>query len=278
MSTKIYNGKKINKELINNIDKFSLLFSKLKEEALKELEKNIYKEIDLIIHRIIFNFLIENKVEEFIDSYLIDIIDRPKKDFDIENISFFDFIIESNIKNKISEYYFHRLFLYEANKKYLCSEVENEIKINYSKYKFKNYEYYNNTDKPESVTENEWSKRKKDWDIALSKNPLIVDIISDNEVLNVFKHVINVIRNKDLNKYIQNDVSLPIFEYLFTLKYNEDNNLKYTVYRKNFKNGMYKVEFENLCNLYMERKKTINLNIFKDFKISKKGEELCISK
>lgn len=49
--------------------------------------------------------------------------------------------------------------------------------------------YYNNTDKPESITDEEWDNRGKDWDKALgynapSDNGLMVEFINKNTLLN----------------------------------------------------------------------------------------------
>ncbi len=277
MSTKVYNGKKIKKELIDNINKFSFLYSDLKLLGIQQIEKYVTNKIKFNLQSIIFYFLMNEKLPVDPDYYSFGFEDI-NENIELDSLFFMDFIKEYNLLNKIKNECYHSLFLYEMEKEYLCYEAENNISINYLNFNFKDYIYFNNTDKPESISENEWSKRKKDWDLALDKIPLRVEIINNEDVISVFIEEIEKNKRLDLNELKIEDVSILIYSYLLGLKFKENKDFDYRKYRNDFKQGMYEKEVKEIEREYIKRLKEKDLNEMKLFKLSLKGGNICISK
>lgn len=277
MSTKIYNGKKIKKEYIEDVDKFSLLVSSLKKESLKKVDDYISDSIRYMINNLIVYRLLDNEFKENIYSYMID-IDVEIKEKKIDEELFFNFIKKINLDSNCDKIFFHRLYLYPYKNYYFCYENERNIQINYSKYKFKEYSYYNNTDKPENITEKNWSKREKEWNKALSEKAIFIDCINEGAIKTIINEKLELINKENLNLFVQDDVSLILYEYFYQKLYEKDETLKYQKYRENFKEGLYQKEFEDLKNEYKFLKENTDLNILKKYKFSYDGENICISK
>lgn len=278
MSTKIYNGKKIKRELIDDIDKFSLLFSKIKTSNFKSVENIINQRLMYKIYENIFYFIMNDTLSTVQDKYSMDLYGFENNVKEIKELYFFDFINELNVKDGFTKKYYNVLYLYDMKNYYFGYDFYSDVKIDYEKYGFEEYMYYNNTDKPDNVTEKQWEKRSKEWNIALESNMIKIDIINERDVILILKSHIEKIKNMDLNKLVEIDISNIVELYFMESKINENPELDYRTLRNQIKKGLYKEEVQKIIKNYLKRKNEINLNDIKNFKLSLKGGDICISK
>jgi len=220
----------------------------------------------------------DNKLSTDKDLYSMDIYGFENNVKEIKELYFFDFIGELNIKDGFTKKYYNVLYLYDMKNYYFCYDFYADMKIDYEKYGFKEYMYYNNTDRPDNITAQQWEKRKKEWDIALESNIIKIDIINENDVILVLKSSIEKIKNTDLNKIVEMDISNIIELYFMESMNNENNELDYRKIRNQIKEGFYNEELQKIKESYLKRKNETNLNDIKNFKLSLKGGDICISK
>lgn len=284
MSTKIYNGKKIKRELIDDIDKFSLLFSKIKTSNFKSVENIINQRLMYKIYENIFYFIMNDTLSTVQDKYSMDLCGFENNIKEIKELYFFDFINELNVKDGFTKKYYNVLYLYDMKNYYFGYDFYSAVKIDYEKYGFEEYMYYNNTDRPDNVTEKQWEKRSKEWDIALDSNMIKIDIINERDVILILKSHIEKIKNLDLNKLVnlnklvEIDISNIVELYFMESKINENPELDYRTLGNQIKEGLYKEELQKIKEKYLKRKNETNLNDIKNFKLSLKGGDICISK
>jgi len=198
MSTKIYNGYKINNiNSLLELKEFCQRITPIFEEAQKQLLGKITADIAVkIIDKLKFNLSVdyyitkEHKNKKFTNSvyreakYLVEEKQRKIKQtgqrdpsYDIEiNIIFIP------IQNKM-------LSIFYAERQELTNIWKNFDEVEY-------YGYWDNTDRDEKCTEDEWDQRDKDWEEALpgvgipSENGFVwsalenIPLYGINEVLN----------------------------------------------------------------------------------------------
>lgn len=161
MSTKIYNGYKIKNMKFSELNDFCMnIRQKIHEEAHKIVLKQIARECAEIVDNIFtkrFNQIPANYREKTEYS-----VYYAARSISLERIE----------KNKTFTCSF---VLYPHGRNILCtfhSRNENFESIFSSTEGVEEYGYWNNTDKPENISEKQWRKRQKDWDKVFTRNPL----------------------------------------------------------------------------------------------------------
>lgn len=271
MSTKLYNGHRMNAMSMNQLIEFHKeLRSKskvfLREQYLKLVANRMYEITMSIIRREYEIRLAEEKYGidsdeylkciKYMDNTLIDIyrknmsfarlcdehfnIDKYKKELDIENIrknlsyhhfgsvmsaaidsvenearriqithernDSFDFygsicvMSNENISGNKTLFLVYGSLLEDYFNELLDSEDPDDIAF-VKKYGIEEYMYYNNTDRPDVLTEEEWDLRRQDWDYALPTGvPSDAGITLDmfNEWTYFSDWMFEVLRNKAL--------------------------------------------------------------------------------
>lgn len=169
MSTKIYNAFKIR---ANSLDEVIQLFFNEKEEITKDIEDNILKGIlkEMINCYDLFCISGEGVIKEDSEKNKLNL------EKDIHSI-FLDKLWDRNKKdeNKESDDLESSIILYPQSiehfgeKSYLMQFfAENEtIKLvqdtYFKKWNIQEYDYWNNTDQPDTITDYEWELRKNHW-------------------------------------------------------------------------------------------------------------------
>lgn len=155
MSTKIYNGLKI-KLKIKTVNDVIKLHNFIKNKIKNKTKDYIIKELtNKYIRERYFNYDNLNSDEIFNDII---------NDF-LEEIS--DFTSTLTIIKNNKEYFGY----YTPIDSFFYNEIIKDKK------KFKDYSYFNNTEKPDDVTNREWKKRKNDW----------IDIIKKTKTWNIYQ-------------------------------------------------------------------------------------------
>lgn len=188
MSTKIYNG------LIVRNKNFSDIYNDL-------LKLN--NQLEIIKEKIILDFYFENYflLLDYISYYNLEkitfkelinilpinynfkkILNNKSEDNKIDIYKLIRLMFNEIIKNPNTKYLFvnttFSLHLFPISKRktliyYICNN-KNYINELYKHLPYlEKYDYYNNCDKPDEVTNKEWNQRKKDWDIALKNKSTI---------------------------------------------------------------------------------------------------------
>lgn len=205
MSTKIYNGYKINRKmsayslfnLLNRMSKdFQKICNKLYYEKISKfaslcLDATLVfgeeKTADIILDKYKYN------PGEYSDSLFFYIEDLIKRDSQSNEILYSNFDLKCEVK--LLPIKDKTLFLlYTQHKEYkelLSTYDEAGIEKPSAKYpQITLYYYFNNCERPEHITEEDWDLRKEEWNMALKNNEKgfiysLVDIplIYDNKVL-----------------------------------------------------------------------------------------------
>lgn len=188
MSTKIYNG------LIVRNKNFSDIYNDL-------LKLN--NQLEIIKEKIILDFYFENYflLLDYISYYNLEkitfkelinilpinynfkkILNNKSEDNKIDIYKLIRLMFNEIIKNPNTKYLYvnttFSLHLFPISKRktliyYICNN-KNYINELYKHLPYlEKYDYYNNCDKPDEVTNKEWNQRKKDWDIALKNKSTI---------------------------------------------------------------------------------------------------------
>lgn len=133
MSTKAYDFYKMNtKDLPSFLDKY-------KKDVLKKLFEYFMENAELK------NLLLKRNWEEEgkIFKRIRDAISSPVRGED------YDFDVNCGIS------------IWILGRKTLIKFFGENIRLNYKKYKLQNYEYWNNTDKPEEISSQDWNTRRR---------------------------------------------------------------------------------------------------------------------
>ncbi|MFW6219340.1 MAG: hypothetical protein ACOC33_00600 [bacterium] len=161
MSTKIYNGYKLKNNMsFQKITIFCQMIGDLINEEREKLIVSLFTNIfidDLIC--ILSGGYPQDKNLKFLISF--EIYNEYKKRSDK--------IKQTKQRDPLYDFEFEIVFIPIKNK-ILCllyTEQSNFIKIWENQSEIEEYGYWNNTDKPENLSEKDWDKRKIDWDEAL---------------------------------------------------------------------------------------------------------------
>lgn len=287
MSTKIFNGYKIEKEmsvfelteLLNNMSKD---FQEIcKDLYHKEVARLASKYLD---YKIVFG---EDEANEYIKS---EYDYTPKTNNDnlflcVHNLvnrdcnskerihSDFDFKCEFKllpIKNKTL------FLLYTTKKEYkelLDNCDENGLEIPSIRYPLiSSYIYYNNTDKPGIISEKNWDIRREDWDNALKNNEkgLIYSLTEAPYAYNtdILSEKIKNMYDKRINCLAKHKLEKDFFKENKHLTSKDDILAYFKVYSKYVKTDKYKIELDNLIKEFkLKVAKTYNKEDFKDIKL-----------
>lgn len=171
MSTKIYNTFRMKgSSLDDTLSKIYSIKKQLKENILQQNSIKIFNEITYEYYRILYNIVVG--VNELTD-------EDDKKD-----ISAFSKVIKKYQEDKVDDYYSDRKKL----NSYIIFvpqkvEIDNEnyyigfhnidfekFMVNTKEWKslnFEEYDYWDNTDKPDILTNYEWAERRRIWDEVL---------------------------------------------------------------------------------------------------------------
>jgi len=186
MSTKIYNGYKLPNMSLLELKEFT---DKLRGEIRKTCNKMFYDKAALIITNIIDSSYVCSK-EKLFKKYNI-------KEDEMNFSLFFKTWDTINKKNKKISKTQERNPLFDFSCEICLIPIEDKILCLYfgeakeylntftSFKEISSYYYYNNVDKPEDVSEEEWKQREKDWAKALpgigipSENGFIVELNKD---------------------------------------------------------------------------------------------------
>ena len=160
MSTKVYDGYKLpnfsSKELIDFCHRLKHLVStEQKEFYFRAHSKRALQLFDL--HYL--GELPEYKTSEKL------FISNPSNPLSIAWSEITEEVREANNKNQMHDYYFHVHFFPLDNKILAMPRSLNSLynKIWESFSEVEEYGYWNNTDKPDEISNKEWNQRKKDW-------------------------------------------------------------------------------------------------------------------
>ena len=258
MSTKIYNGYKISKMNLSELDSFCIdLRNKIFEKA-KEL---CIQKIAITSSRFISSLFLES-----FDDFPKEIIESSEKYtvlFAARKIYMGILQQEDTFKCSFVFYPFKKDILATFH-----STVAEFTDIFEQSEKVKEYGYWNNTDKPENVSDKEWNKRKKDWDTIFNrnknfysipiKNGFLCDIINKDDYYNLFSYFSSSISNeydKNLNEYMQKILeNVPSFE----KRINEaatDRSLSY--YINNVINKNNSIDYKDFIQSYYKAKEWV---------------------
>lgn len=263
MSTKIYNGLKIN---ANSIDKAFREIKPLK----KDFAEFVYEDISIssmnrIVSKVNMVFLymylngdlkinfVGSELDDDMTKDYVRIYDSLKKFSLYENSM--NLAEETCYNNKGSE----DLAIYpvQAGKNY-CLAASLLSKDDYTNYLIKasknlisEYAYYNNTDQPEHISDSDWNKRGKEWDLALDGNDslrmsgLIIKLINYQELhFSVVKDwdefkdkIINKFNNQAIKTqdYRDNFINRVFIEYLGSQGINPSSYIQIVELRKKIK-------------------------------------------
>lgn len=178
MSTTIYNGKKMPNMSLFELNEF---YKHTRLEMMVAAKQEYYKFVVRIAQEI-YVYLMTN---EYVGHYDIDLkeIDSKANEFKDDAYALLDYARES--ANRIVRKTSDAIFTYDSeddadfdvsvvilpiNGKTLCMPyAHNDILNNLlnSNENFEEYAYWNNTDKPDAISKEEWDLRRKDWDEAL---------------------------------------------------------------------------------------------------------------
>lgn len=258
MSTKIYNGYKITKMNLSELDSFCMdLRNKIFEKA-KEL---CIQKIAITSSRFVSSLFLES-----FDDFPKEIVERSEK----YTVLFAARKIYMNILQQ--EDTFKCSFVFYPFKKDILATFHSAVAeftdIFEKSEKVKEYGYWNNTDKPENVSDKEWNKRKKDWDTIFNrnknfysipiKNGFLCDIINKDDYYNLFSYFSFSNSNdydKNLNEYMQKILeNVPSFE----KRMNEaatDRSLSY--YINNVINKNNSIDYKDFIQSYYKAKEWI---------------------
>lgn len=154
MSTKIYSGHKFNGTLKELFDVLCIIRDTYRKNA-----HSIYQELMTKDHG--------DKVCTFTEPIFKDLKDKPYNTFTIRDwTKFFEGHIYLGHNTHLNTEASIVIFVDNKNDLYLIAFLDNEDSYNLSKYsdKFQYYGYWNNTDKDERCTEEEWATREAKWD------------------------------------------------------------------------------------------------------------------
>lgn len=274
MSTKIYNGYKINKRL-SSVQLLSLmreLSLKMQEVAQDLYDKEVANLISLYLDKkLAFNE--EVATNELLTTYHLDndkeivglnhlLLELKNKD--TKSNCILDDIFDFKCQVKLLPIEEGVLFLLYTNKnefkEMLGCYDENEIETPSPLYDYITpYMYYNNVDKPEHLTEEEWDCRKEEWDLALGdyEQGFLFDLTHTPytySLNNVYKHMesnyerrINRLVEKKLADEFTNGLDTSIYdlstfdgyitvkELLLKYKNTEEYKAKYNTYLEELK-------------------------------------------
>ena len=271
MSTKIYNGLRIkymtmqelipfSKELRAQLEpiakeEFLKSYTKMLEEAIVFIQTGV--QIDSCIHNYNELSALENPtfkdVNRVIDKEIRQFIKANKSATTItESVSAFDFDTS--------------LCVFPLSRKILAVPICNNERLMNALLENENitaYGYWNNTDKPDNVSNREWNTRKKDWDKALPsigvlrENGFIFDLI--DTMWDAYDFVYNVETIYPFLTDVNTLISRVAKSKLLSEKYNEfmkeeSANESYPVMRTYFKARDYVKdhpdEVENMKNSF----------------------------
>lgn len=176
MSTKIYDGCYINTTSLKEINKF---LNKLKNQLGQKREELIYNKIISLFTNTydkltlakneedknkIIDFLFKDKKIDITDTLMFKIDEYVCKEY-------FD-IYKTMNRNPSFDFGFSISLIPFKNKTLIIPYYDNiELRdIFFSFEEIIDYSYWNNTDKPDKITNREWNKRKNNWDEALGSN------------------------------------------------------------------------------------------------------------
>lgn len=236
MSTKIYNGFKINTVDFNLINK-----------SLKKIKKDYKDIVEIEEKKAILSYIIR-KYDSLYYRNQITLI--PNKE------SFFSYILNdfhelnNKLKNniRVPELDFGlSIYLFPLNEEilgYYYSEQKQGIELmnNYINNNcfVEDYFYFNNTDKPKNINDSDWEVRKNKWDIALSDNNCFYEIkIHSSEIFPDFSYIEDFQNlDKRAHKFVLNEY----VEYFLNIEkptiadYNDAIDL---IYKDNTKTELY---------------------------------------
>lgn len=160
MSIKIYNGLLFEGTYLELAEKLKQISKQVKEEVKGIVSRIASIDIHLAYDALNAGIEIE-KVEEMITPVLDETLNRIK----IRKGQSYSFLFKKLCRMHLKEYEFTVVTYPLTDNKILLYPLNEGICIDFTEIEgFKEYGYWDNTDKPECVTEEEWMQRKKDWD------------------------------------------------------------------------------------------------------------------
>lgn len=240
MSTKIFNGFEIKTKSLKDLKIFiDDLKSKLEPIRTQKIYQKIAKELTNIIDELYF---IDDK-KKFLDGYF--------SELEINNISEcylgnlikkliykkYSEIYEKNIRNPSYDFGFSLSFIPVKNKVLglYWTEDEDMIKTLFSYENIKEYKYYNNTDRPKTISKKSWDLRSKYWDYVYDNGtPSTTGFTWQLSNNNKFDNYEISLKYENIKNFIDNEKRLYKMSYNFILNNklsgfyntNKNNNFK----------------------------------------------------
>lgn len=226
MSTTIYNGYYLDESYLH-MGKLQKFMKKV-QEKIRPLQKEIMKKQQAsILQDLLVHYYFES-TERF-QNYC-------KEAYGLEDLNCsFSFLSKIGLKHKEKQLESKNLFAesaYNLKIELVCIPIQNKVLILYygehpefrdvveSFPEIFEYNYWNNVDQPEELSDEEWEQRKKDWDVALPG----LGIPSEEGLIFSINKPSTYIQNTELLPYV-NDFSFHLREYT-------ERELEKTYYRK----------------------------------------------
>lgn len=242
MSIKINKGYKIKKQHINELVNFNQFVSSLRNEAIEKLKVDFKLKIEHRIVTFFYHYLLKNNFRTEIGlNYSSDFVCPT-----LNNVSIFD-IFKSSIF--IDDIYFN-VQLYPSGNYFLCSFFDN---LDYKPTHpiLIPYIYYDNTDKPESISASEWKKRRRLWLNAFdNKNDLLINILNENIIISTFNSVIDNIPVFDF--FYEKRMKLYLADILYYDLLQEEPSFHHIDFTDKFLEGFYDEKIKCMMNEFKQ--------------------------
>lgn len=238
MSIKIYNGYKIKKTIIDDQQSFQNLISNMQEEAIKKLFSEFKTKIEYRIIAFFSHYFLNNEFKSTINLHSLFDFNSPN----LYNVTIFD-ILKNSIVVPEEEFYYYFSF-YPVGDLFLCI-INNNLKCKPPK-QFKPYYYFDSTDKPESISTQEWKVREKKWKLAFKQPNNFLNLLEEDLIYFVHNSAIDTINY--LNFHNEKQLKQKAADILFKQLSEKDNSLKIFDFVDKLTDDIYKKEILSIVD------------------------------
>lgn len=260
MSTKIYNAYKYSFYKNNKIHS---IIKSIQEEVIPVVEKELFSLFFKGLFKIIDNYYLDKdryNIETFNEkyNYLYSDTDHIKEFKNLVSFKnnqpiiyefkkyflFLSHFFEKEIRQRTTDLDFtFSFFLYQSDKyKNTYFVIPNFEKSNLflpfidKKTKLKDFSYWNNTDKPNSIKNREWKNRKKTWYSIDFENYEKIEIIDSKFIYQTYIKFLDILENGYIEKYLPESLSLENRLKKYIIKQIQNKELQEMSYHNIYKN------------------------------------------
>lgn len=166
------------KEATDMLDSICMIRARKDKEQMMDLLRTIFKDHMPFFHVLVEKEVTDGQIIDYFRSPLVtvfqmvcDIVYMKVEKFDTTPFprisqADYDFVTKMNLFPPMNEKMMFTAYgerFTSCLRDLLCSKDKNDIAF-VKKYELEEYHYQNQTDKPEQISDEEWEKRKNDWD------------------------------------------------------------------------------------------------------------------